>query len=554
MEKIIRGFLIIEPDYINFNASNKLSNNSDGSYKKILKTNPNESYNNNNNNNNNNLFHSDLHQVPAEIPIKRTDHITVVIGKTTLANAWAAITLTVMLMWFHRVVEIKKSVEFLYVSCTMSALIFILRIYELAEIVYYESVWELESCLQTFSAICLLSIGFIDGFTVYKEKNNDKTPSLWSCYLKSNWHTFMLGGLFKLFGDLFSIIGPLAIQQIVQYIEVMYDMHFNALQKQMNNNITDPDNQSDYGNISSITTEKPLFTLNNVTEWFNARKDNNNDSNHIIGINSTVEHMLNVYLNAVTLTNNLSMDSVNANQASGTNLIEIYNQMLNDIHYNADNDTSNNSRPIAMATDIKFLYVTWLDLLTNGWAIAWLVLLAALAQGALSQASTHTLNMTGLHIKTSLQGLIYRKTLLLNSECINNANTSTKPRAASITSKTASVRNSLKCNHENVMSKLSKDNKLLAMNDPTTKDQPDEIPNDSTIGSKSIDNNKVEGDGDGDGNGYPEKYLRALKRFRIFSMKAKTCKKYFPFKNQTSMNCLVVRIREKVNWHPKFIC
>jgi len=41
---------------------------------------------------------------------------------------------------------------------------------------------------------------------------------------------------------------------------------------------------------------------------------------------------------------------------------------------------------------------------------------AAITQGALSQASTHILNMTGIRIKTSLQGLIYRKSLLLNAD------------------------------------------------------------------------------------------------------------------------------------------
>uniref|UniRef100_A0A1A9ZP07 ATP-binding cassette sub-family C member Sur n=1 Tax=Glossina pallidipes TaxID=7398 RepID=A0A1A9ZP07_GLOPL len=518
--ELIRALIIVEPDDVNFISSvNSESNSSYPEFQRLEAT-------------------------------TRTDHITIVIGKTTLANAWAAISLTLMLMWYHRVVELKKSVEFLYVSCTMSTLIFILRIYELVEIICYESVWELESSLQIFSGLCVLSIGFIDGFTVYKEryrsdyfedyesigykhtlatfyskaffwwlipllwrgskkplelehlgqmrvedsarahydlflltyktakvKNDDKTPSLWSCYLKSSWRTFLLGGLLKLFGDLFSIIGPLAIQQIVQYIEIMYDLHLNALQRQMNNSTSGP------GKVS-ITAEKPLFALNNARERFTA--STNKDSNHIIGTNSTVERMLNLYFNAGTISNNMdSMDGVNSST-------EIYNQMLNGIHYNSNNDIGNNSRPIAMASEVKFVHATWLDLLTNGWAIAWIVLLAALAQGALSQASTHTLNMTGLYIKTSLQGLIYRKTLLLNSECINNANTSAKARAASITRETASGRNSLKCNHENVMCKLSKDNKLLKMNDATT--QATDKADDCTIGSKGTDNGKVKAD------------------------------------------------------------
>lgn len=46
---------------------------------------------------------------------------------------------------------------------------------------------------------------------------------------------FTLGGLLKLFGDLFAVIGPLAIQQIVQYIEVMYGIHYDKYNS--NNNI-----------------------------------------------------------------------------------------------------------------------------------------------------------------------------------------------------------------------------------------------------------------------------------------------------------------------------
>ncbi|XP_055381997.1 ATP-binding cassette sub-family C member Sur isoform X2 [Condylostylus longicornis] len=65
-----------------------------------------------------------------------------------------------------------------------------------------------------------------------------------------------------------------------------------------------------------------------------------------------------------------------------------------------------------------YYYPNWIEFLSNGWIIAWIVLISAIAQGGLSQASTHLLNMTGIRIKTSLQGLIYRKTLLLSSSCI----------------------------------------------------------------------------------------------------------------------------------------
>ncbi|XP_061388439.1 ATP-binding cassette sub-family C member Sur-like, partial [Musca vetustissima] len=95
--------------------------------------------------------------------------IIIVIGSSMLANAIVGIILTIMLMWYHRVVEIKKSLEYLYVSCTVAVLIFMLRIYELAEIVYYDSIMELESVIQASAAACLLFLATIDGFTVYKE-------------------------------------------------------------------------------------------------------------------------------------------------------------------------------------------------------------------------------------------------------------------------------------------------------------------------------------------------------------------------------------------------
>lgn len=47
---------------------------------------------------------------------------------------------------------------------------------------------------------------------------------------------FTLGGLLKLFGDLFAVIGPLAIQQIVQYIEVMYGIHYDKYNSNSNSN------------------------------------------------------------------------------------------------------------------------------------------------------------------------------------------------------------------------------------------------------------------------------------------------------------------------------
>ena len=53
----------------------------------------------------------------------------------------------------------------------MSGIVFLLRAYHLSVIVYTENeaLYELESCLQTFSGICLLGLASIDAFAVYKE-------------------------------------------------------------------------------------------------------------------------------------------------------------------------------------------------------------------------------------------------------------------------------------------------------------------------------------------------------------------------------------------------
>lgn len=63
--------------------------------------------------------------------------------------------------------------------------------------------------------------------------------------------------------------------------------------------------------------------------------------------------------------------------------------------------------------DIDF--PNWNNYLCNGWIMAFMVLIFALVQGTLSQASTHLINMEGIKIRNALQGLIYRKTLLLSS-------------------------------------------------------------------------------------------------------------------------------------------
>lgn len=76
--------------------------------------------------------------------------------------------------------------------------------------------------------------------------------------------------------------------------------------------------------------------------------------------------------------------------------------------------------------NFQVLYNNWEHILYNGWIMAYIVLVTSLIQGVLSQSSSHLLNINGIYIKTSLQGLIYRKVLLLSPKAFQNSNSSTE--------------------------------------------------------------------------------------------------------------------------------
>uniref|UniRef100_A0A182S5M8 ABC transmembrane type-1 domain-containing protein n=1 Tax=Anopheles maculatus TaxID=74869 RepID=A0A182S5M8_9DIPT len=79
-------------------------------------------------------------------------------------------------------------------------------------------------------------------------------------------------------------------------------------------------------------------------------------------------------------------------------------------------DGTNGARPVE---GLETLALTWASLFANGWIVCVLVLVASLAQGTLSQASTHLMDEEGIRLKNALQGLVYRKTLLLSSSCFH---------------------------------------------------------------------------------------------------------------------------------------
>lgn len=58
--------------------------------------------------------------------------------------------------------------------------------------------------------------------------------------------------------------------------------------------------------------------------------------------------------------------------------------------------------------------VQWEDFASNGYFWAFLIFVSICAQSVVSQCSTHLINMVGISIRNSLQGLIYRKALSIS--------------------------------------------------------------------------------------------------------------------------------------------
>lgn len=307
---------------------------------------------------------------------------------------------------------------------------------------------------------------------------------------------FTLGGLLKLFGDLFAVIGPLAIQQIVQYIENMYNIQTtnsnnNALVRinTSKSNITNSSDISRGNNNTSITAPEiqsstsPLSSSSSLSSLLSLEGNGNlvqGIRSHINIQAAVVKTIQQVVTQAKDIaaatgastaaTGSVWLPNFNASYTNDNNTnitanpgnifynnngnntsTNGYNQIANGIDYidttsypsESSSSSFHSSDLYSSGAEVKIYYPSWLDLLSNGWAIAWIVLLAALAQGALSQASTHILNMTGIRIKTSLQGLIYRKTLLLNSTCIGGGGSSTNHSSNTYTNDDATVTNTI---------------------------------------------------------------------------------------------------------------
>jgi len=101
-----------------------------------------------------------------------------------------------------------------------------------------------------------------------------------------------------------------------------------------------------------------------------------------------------------------------------TQIVEYIENLNNTTVETTTNDDDDRKNLIIINN--KHYYPTWHDFLTNGWIISVIVLISSIAQGTCSQASTHIVNMVGIRLKTAIQGLVYRKTLLTSIYCLNN--------------------------------------------------------------------------------------------------------------------------------------
>lgn len=203
-----------------------------------------------------------------------------------------------------------------------------------------------------------------------------KTPSLWLCYMKTHWKMFVCGGILKLLGDLTALVGPISITKIVEYIDIQINLNATPSSSLLSSvvGVSSPE--------SAINTEAPATSALKSFMF----------SDRIDAIAS--EAMANS-TTKIGSNNNYYLPSATAEAYKASTLL------INE--------------------NTEIYYPTWSEFVANGWIMALLVLFASLAQGTFSQASSHMVNVIGIHLRTSLQSLVYRKSLLISSSCFTES-------------------------------------------------------------------------------------------------------------------------------------
>lgn len=216
--------------------------------------------------------------------------------------------------------------------------------------------------------------------------------------MKIHWKMFIYGGLLKLLGDLAALVGPISIAKIVDYI----DIRLNAT-------------ASMHVHHATATSAIPITHAANLGDALRMRSTNN------------------YYLPLSLSPSSASASSPFLPSPS--------------IDYRASVDA--NQMPFVaplIGANAEVHYASWSAFIENGWVVAVLVLFATLAQGTLSQASTHIVNMIGIRLRTSLQSLVYRKTLLISSSTFQSTSIAAAAAAASAAATEADAVNGYRTN------------------------------------------------------------------------------------------------------------
>ncbi|XP_035779207.1 ATP-binding cassette sub-family C member Sur-like isoform X2 [Anopheles albimanus] len=249
-----------------------------------------------------------------------------------------------------------------------------------------------------------------DQFLFIYQSYKSTRASLWRCYVRNGWRMFLVGGVLKLAGDLCALVGPLCISNIVDYIATTTQ--------------TQPQ-QRNPG--SSVVTAGLVAAVS---------------ASLILG-NDT--------MTPASLTEG-AVDKSNQSPggpADGMAEAGVLGQP---------------PQPPPVATAL--LTSSWASFFANGWIVCALVLIASLAQGTLSQASTHLMDGEGIRLKNALQGLVYRKTLLLSTSCFHTAANPTPHQTSAPQRDSANEERHCERASRNRRSKVSADAELASVNAP----------------------------------------------------------------------------------------
>lgn len=215
---------------------------------------------------------------------------------------------------------------------------------------------------------------------------------------------FIYGGLLKLLGDLAALVGPISITKIVNYIDIRLNTTTSMHPQHLRDHVNHLANA-----LTSI--ENSTTTSTNFVDAIRIRSTNN------YYLPLSLSPSLSSSSSSPFSSPSSSSSAASSSSSSSSSFLS-----LPSIDYRTSlNGNQMPSVASLIGENAEVYYATWMEFIENGWVMAILVLFATLAQGTLSQASTHIVNMIGIRLRTSLQSLVYRKTLLISSSTFQSA-------------------------------------------------------------------------------------------------------------------------------------